>query len=146
MITEELFQIDDDGLLFISPAVRDWTVLTAMGIDTVIDLEGGLDAGVPTVPNECLYIYFPIYDQELPALAKLHGIALLGANLIRSGNRVLAHCGMGYNRSALVAGLILCELGMPGPSAVQLLRERRPGALFNDIFAAHLSSFQGRCE
>jgi protein-tyrosine phosphatase len=47
---------------------------------------------------------------------------------------------MGYNRSALVAGLILVELGMTGPEAVARLRTRRPGALYNPIFAEHLES------
>ncbi len=49
-------------------------------------------------------------------------------------------CGMGFNRSALVAGLILHTLGMPGPRVVERLRERRPGALFNERFAAWLES------
>ena len=53
---------------------------------------------------------------------------------------MLSHCGMGYNRSALVAGLIMIELGMSGPDAVARLRERRPGALFNDRFADCLAS------
>jgi protein-tyrosine phosphatase len=47
---------------------------------------------------------------------------------------------MGFNRSALVAGLILCELGYTGPDAVSRLRARRPGALFNDTFADYLKS------
>jgi hypothetical protein len=47
---------------------------------------------------------------------------------------------MGFNRSALVAGLILIELGMPGATAVARLRERRPGALYNDRFADYLTS------
>ena len=33
---------------------------------------------------------------------------------------------------------ILHKLGMSGESAIERLRERRPGALFNDIFAEHL--------
>ena len=140
----DLFQVDDAGHLFISPVIRDWTVLSSRGIDTVIDLEGGLDHGVPTMPNECLYIYFPIYDENLPPAAKLEGLATFGASLVRSGHRVLSHCSMGFNRLALVAGLILCELGMPGPTAVERLRQRRPGALFNDVFAAYLSSRPGR--
>jgi hypothetical protein len=117
-----LFQVDDHGALFISPAIHDWAPLKERGIDTVIDLEGGLDHCIPTVPNEVLYIYYPIYDEDLPNIHKLHGIANLGADLIRSGHKVLSHCGMGFNRSALVAGLVLCRLGMSGAEAVQRLR------------------------
>jgi hypothetical protein len=135
-----LFQIDDDGQLFISPALTDWEPLAARGIDTVLDMEGGLDSCIPTAPGACLYVYFPIFDEELPDLARLEGIASLGAHLIRSGHRVLSHCGMGFNRSALVAGRILHELGMDGPSIVDRLRSRRPGALFNTVFAEHIGA------
>ena len=139
----ELFQIDEAGQLFISPAINDisdWEILVRYKVDTIIDLEGGIDVGVPTVPNQYLYIYFPIFDEDLPNLPKLHAIGNLGASIIRSGHRVLSHCGMGFNRSALVAGLILNKLGMPGSKVVERLRERRPGALFNDCFAAYLES------
>jgi protein-tyrosine phosphatase len=136
----ELFQIDDDARLFISPAIDDWRALESHQIEMVIDLEGGLDNCIPTIPERCLYIYFPIFDEELPNLAKLFGIARLGASLISEGHPVLVHCGMGFNRSALVAGLILTELGMPGSAAVVRLRERRPGALFNDRFAGFLET------
>jgi hypothetical protein len=49
---------------------------------------------------------------------------------------------MGYNRSALMAGLILVELGMPGAQAVERLRSRRAGALYNDGFAVFLESLE----
>jgi hypothetical protein len=138
----EIFQVDDDERLFISPALQDWRPLAERGIDVVIDLEGGLDSCIPTTANECLYVYFPIDDddRQLPPLTKLRAIARLGASLIADGHRVLSHCGMGYNRSALVAGMILVELGMPGAAALRRLRERRPGALFNDRFADFLFS------
>lgn len=138
--TMELFQIDDAGQLYISPAITDWQVITERRVDTIIDLEGGLDHGVPTVPNQCLYIYFPIFDEDLPNLTKLQSLGTLGASLIRDGHRVLSHCGMGFNRSALVAGSILHQLGMPGPDIINRLRERRPGALFNDRFAEYIQS------
>lgn len=133
-------QVDDAGHLFISPVIHDWTVVTQRGIDTVIDLEGGLDVGVPTAPNECLYVYFPILDEQLPNLNKLHGVASMCASLISHDHHVLSHCGMGLNRSALVAGLTLHKLGMPGPEVIIRLRARRPGALFNDQFAAFLDA------
>jgi protein-tyrosine phosphatase len=134
----KLHQVDDDGRLFISPVIHDWGIVSSYGIDTVIDLEGGLDECIPTAPNGCLYVYFPIYDEDLPDLEKLEAVAGLGAHLVGAGHRVLSHCGMGFNRSALVAGRILHRLGMPGERVVEQLRERRPGALFNDVFAEHL--------
>ena len=138
----KLYQVDDSGCLYISPVIKDWGVLASHGVDTVIDLEGGLDDCIPTVPEQCLYVYFPIYDEQLPDLAKLEAIATMGAQLVANGHRVLSHCGMGFNRSALVAGRILHKLGMPGQAVVERLRERRPGALFNDVFAEHLRSLR----
>jgi len=96
--------------------------------------------GIPNIPNHMLYIYFPICDEDLPDLNKLHALAKLGARLVANGEKVLAHCGMGFNRSALVAGLVLTYLGMKGEDAVALLREKRPGALFNENFAAYLTA------
>jgi hypothetical protein len=140
------YQIDDPGRLYISPVIQKWAEVSALGIATVIDMEGGLDACIPTTPAGCLYVYFPIYDEDLPDLARLEAVAVLGAQLIRNGHRVLCHCGMGFNRSALVAGVILHKLGMPGPAIVQRIRERRPGALFNETFAGYLGSLSPRSE
>jgi protein-tyrosine phosphatase len=134
------YRLDEEGKLFISPAIREWTPLANLGIDTVIDMDAGLDDCIPTTPEGCLYIYFPIYDEELPTMSRLDAVGTLGAQLIRTGHRVLSHCGMGFNRSALVAGVILNKLGVPGTEIVTRIRERRPGALFNDVFANYLAS------
>jgi protein-tyrosine phosphatase len=136
----ELIPVDDAQRLFISPAIDDWQPIMEKQITVIIDLDGGLDIGVSTVPNQLMYIYFPILDEGLPDSEKLNALAQLGAGLVKQGHKVLSHCGMGYNRSALVAGLILIHLGMDGGSVVRLLREKRPGALFNEKFAAYLSS------
>jgi protein-tyrosine phosphatase len=135
-----IVQVDDSGLLFISPAISDWESVASHGIDVIIDMEGGLDDCIPTAPASCLYVYFPIYDEELPDLARLEAVSLLGAHLVRSGHRVLSHCGMGFNRSALVASLILHKLGLEGPDIIERLRARRPGALFNEVFASYVRS------
>jgi len=136
----ELFPIDDERRLFISGDLDSWDCIAPHGIDVVIDLDGGLDACIPTQTNHCLYVYFPFDDDDetLPNLTKLHAVALLGASMIREGHSVLTHCNMGFNRSGLVAGLILTSLGMPGAAAVSRIRERRPGALYNDRFADYL--------
>ena len=141
----DLYQIDDDGRLFMSADLRDWSHVEPHGIDVVIDVDGGLDACIPTHPNRCLYVYFPFDDddQVLPSASKLRSIAQLGASLIQDGHRVLAHCSMGYNRSGLVAGMILKALGATGMAAVARIRERRPGALFNDRFVDYLINEAG---
>jgi hypothetical protein len=138
----QVFRVDDDGRLFISAAIDEWAGVCAHDIDVVIDLEGGLDECIPTVPNHCLYIYFPFDDddQQLPNVTKLRAVARMAAGLINNGHRVLSHCGMGLNRSALMAGVILVELGMSGPQAVARLRERRAGALYNEMFSTFLES------
>jgi len=136
----DLIPLDERGQLFISPSIDDWKLIEDHGITAVIDLDGSLDLGIPNIPNHMLYVYFPIYDEGLPDLNKLHALANLGARLVANGEKVLAHCGMGFNRSALVAGLVLVYLGMKGEDAVTLLREKRPGALFNENFATYLTT------
>ncbi len=134
----DLVQLDDRGQLFLSPHIDDWRPLEAAGVSAVIDLDGGLDLCIPTVPNHVIYVYFPFSDAELPDLSKLHAVARFGAELVKSGHKVLSHCGLGFNRSALMAGLILLYGGMPGGGIVEHLRQRRPGALYNEAYADYL--------
>lgn len=137
----EIFQIDEKGKLFISPDIDDWESIIEKNIDVIFDLDSGLDLDVPILPDRILYIYFPFEDKrELPDQQKLHEVAKLGAGLIESGYGILSHCGMGHNRSALLAGVILTYLGMTGEEAVELLRQKRRGALYNEIFASYLQT------
>lgn len=139
----DVIRVDESGGLYLSPDIEDWGKIEALGITGVIDLDGDLDAGVPTRPDHVVYVYFPFDDAGLPDAARLHAVAGLGAELIAGGHKVLCHCLMGLNRSALVAGLILVHLGMTGAEALALLRERRPGALYNKLFAGYLESLPG---
>jgi len=135
---DEIVQIDDDGKLYLSGAIQNWEPILEKGIDTVIDLEGGVDHGVPTEANKFLYVYLPIHDAQMPDMDRLHAVAKLGAELVKRGDRVLSHCGLGLNRSALMAALVLMYLGMDGKTAVERIRQRRPGALYNQVFADYL--------
>jgi len=140
----DVIRIDERGGLYLSPDIDDWSAILGHSISAVIDLDGDLDPGVPTTPGGLLYVYFPFQDDALPDLEKLHAVAAMGSELVGTGQRVLCHCLLGFNRSALVAGLILVHLGMSGREAVALLRDRRPGALYNEVFAAYLESLPGR--
>jgi hypothetical protein len=62
----EVIPIDDAQRLFISPEIDDWQPVMEKRIAVIIDLDGGLDIGVSTVPNQLMYIYFPILDEGLP--------------------------------------------------------------------------------
>jgi hypothetical protein len=136
----ELFRIDEAGLLFVSPEIVDWRPLAERRIRLVIDLDGQVDVSVPTVPNNLIYIYFPFDDAHLPDLIKLHALGRLAAEMVRQQRAVLIHCAMGFNRSPLMAGLALTYAGMSGAAALDLLRERRPGALYNAAYADYLAA------
>jgi protein-tyrosine phosphatase len=56
------------------------------------------------------------------------------AREVRHGRRVLVTCWAGRNRSGVLAGLALCELGVPGMRAASLIRLLRAGALSNPYF------------
>ena len=64
--------------------------------------------------------------------------------LVAAGHRVLVHCKMGFNRSALVVATALTYMGLSGRQALDDLRRRRPGALFNEVFAAHVEALPPR--
>jgi protein-tyrosine phosphatase len=136
----ELFQVDDDGLLFVSPEILDWKPLAERKVRVVIDLEGGIDSDVPTVPNSMIYVYFPFDDDQLPDLVKLHALGRLAAEMIRNNRAVLIHCSMGFNRSPLMAGVTFTYLGMTGEQALEQLRTKRTGALYNAVYADYLKS------
>ncbi len=49
-------------------------------------------------------------------------------------SRLYVMCSQGFNRSALVAGLVLRELGAEPAAAVDAIRAARPGSLSNETF------------
>lgn len=140
----EIVQIDDASRLFLSGMIEQWQPVHEKGITVVVDLEGDVDRDVPTAADEFLYIYLPIHDGDLPNLDRLHAISRLCADLAGREHAILIHCGLGLNRSALLAGLVLVELGMTPAQALARVRQRRPGALFNETFAGYLLSHTPR--
>jgi protein-tyrosine phosphatase len=140
----DIVAVDPGGRLFVSGQIEDWEALREQGIDSIVDMDGTVDPGIPEAPNAILYVYNPILDADLPDLTKIDALARLVAELVSEGHRVLVHCRMGLNRSVLVIATALTYMGMTGEQAVGLLRERRPGALFNESFAAHVLGLPAR--
>lgn len=140
----DIVAINPERSLFVSGEIEDWDALKVHQIDTVVDMDGDVDPGLPEAPNRLLYVYFPIRDEALPCLPKLEALGRMVADLVGSEHRVLVHCRMGLNRSALVIATALTYLGHSGEAALEQVRGVRPGALFNDAFADHVRALPAR--
>jgi protein-tyrosine phosphatase len=130
--------------LFVSGAIEDWDAVRRLLINVVVDMDGGVDAGLPEGPDAIFYVYHPILDEDLPNLGKIEALGRLVADLVSAGHRVLVHCRMGFNRSVLVIATALTYMGLSGREVVADLRRRRPGALFNEVFAAYVEALPPR--
>jgi protein-tyrosine phosphatase len=140
----EIVAVNTESTLFVSGSIEDWAAVHGLAIDTVVDMDGDVDVGVPEGPGEVLYVYFPILDEDLPSLPKLEALGRMVAELVATQHRVLVHCRMGFNRSNLVIATALTYLGLSGAQALEQLRARRPGALFNETFADHVRTLPAR--
>ena len=140
----DIIVLNAEETLYVSGEIEDWEALAERGIDTIVDMDASVDTGLPQAPGSILYFYHPILDEDLPNLVKIEALGRLVADLVSSDHRVLVHCRMGFNRSVLVIATALTYLGMTGLAALEHLRERRPGALFNENFAAHVATLPAR--
>ena len=107
------------------------------GFDVVFDLCGwDRREGVEDRP----YVFLPIDD--VPWIDDPEAIDDLGravASLVRAGRRVVVNCAAGRNRSGLLVGRALIELGYPADAAIALVRlARGQHALSNHEFARWL--------
>jgi protein-tyrosine phosphatase len=140
----DILAVNGEGTLLVSGAIDDWEAVRARRVDTIVDMDGGVDSGLPETPNELLYLYYPLVDDELPELGKLETVARLVADLVAAGHVVLVHCRLGLNRSGLLVATALTYLGFTGAEALDHLRSLRPGVLYNDAFAEHVRRLPAR--
>ena len=140
----ELVAVNPEATLFVSGEIDDWEPLRRARVDTIVDMDGDIDAGVPEAPDQILYVYYPILDEELPSCEKLHAVGRMVADLVRAKHVALVHCRMGFNRSNLVIATALTYLGMTGEQALEHLQKIRPGALYNENFAAYVRGLPAR--
>jgi len=140
----DIVAINPAETLFVSGAIEDWDAVRRLRINVVVDMDGGVDAGLPELPDSIFYVYHPIRDEDLPNMVQIEALGRLVADLVSAGHRVLVHCRMGFNRSVLVIATALTYMGLSGRQALADLRLRRPGALFNEVFAAHVETLPPR--
>lgn len=140
----DIVAVNPAETLFVSGEIEDWSLVRRLRIGVVVDMDGGVDAGLPQGPDAIFYVYHPIRDEELPNPERIEALGRLVADLVAAGHRVLVHCRLGFNRSVLVIATALTYMGLSGHQALADLRRRRPGALFNEAFAAHVEALPPR--
>jgi protein-tyrosine phosphatase len=140
----DIIAVNPGETLFVSGDIEDWEAVHRLRIDVVVDMDGDVDRGLPVGPDAIFYVYHPIRDEDVPNVAKIEALGRLVADLVTADHRVLVHCRMGFNRSVLVIATALTYMGLSGREAVADLRRRRPGALFNEAFAAHVEALPPR--
>lgn len=108
------------------------------GITVVINLEEANDAVLKPLfaANEGIYIHAPMHDElEVRDPDLIRTLAKFIVTRMTQGRKVLVHCSAGINRSSLLVGRVLIELGLRPVDAVATVRIcRDPFALSNTIF------------
>jgi hypothetical protein len=114
----------------------------------VVDVAGEMPAAYRERSGRWFVRVFPDLDGDIPALPRLRSLATEVVEAVRAADgaapeRVYVMCHHGMNRSGLVAGLILRELGVSGDAAIARIAAARPGALSNRAFRAILEAPHG---
>lgn len=113
--------------------------LEGMSSSWVIDCAGDMPGEYREQAGRWLVRVFADIDavpSGLPAIRDMvrEAAAAMAAGATEAPENVYVVCQHGMNRSGLVAGLLLRELGVSGAEAVERIRRARPGALSNEIF------------
>jgi hypothetical protein len=109
----------------------------------VVDCAGELPATAREAAALWHACVFVDHDGPLAGMHRLEDVAQAVATTMRNAeseeiDAVYVMCTHGMNRSGLLTGLILRELGMSGAEAVARIRQARAGALSNQWFRALL--------
>jgi hypothetical protein len=99
------------------------------------------DGCAPDFGVEHHEVIFPDAQLDSDTERTARELASVAAQRVREGHKVLVRCQAGLNRSSLIAGIALVNLGYEGRDAVQLIRSKRsPWALCNEDYADYIRS------
>lgn len=123
---------------------RDGTYLENPGVryDLIVSLTSwGSDAPHGALRQGGRFVWVPMVDgPEVPA-TEIRLLAAEIASALREGAEVLVHCDAGLNRSGVVVGRTLLELGVPVEEAISSIRAARgSSALCNHWFVRWLEA------
>lgn len=89
----------------------------------------------------CVFADLDVYPSQIDLIG---GTARRIAQYLQTGGpqEVYVFCQYGMNRSGLVTGLVLRELGIEADAAVDCIRTARPGALSNLTFLRLIHAYR----
>ena len=122
---------------------RNMNEIASRKIDMVINMCGDTPLRALSLDYPFTEIQYPIGDGSIVNvdMSHIHEIAFRAANHIKDGGRVLSHCQMGWNRSGLVTGLTMIELGFKGNVVKHIQNQRSTHALGNQWFSDYVTSY-----
>lgn len=102
----------------------------------LVDCAGDMSPAHRTAAGLWVACVFADHDGPLPPWLRIDRVVAEAARAARGEHpqppqRIYVMCTHGMNRSGLVTGLLLRELGIEGAGAVERIRAARPGALSN---------------
>jgi len=102
----------------------------------LLDCAGDMPAAHRSAAGRWIACVFPDLDGHPLRFARIQELATEAATAVRHGHTTDLYivCQHGMNRSGLVTGLVLRELGLSGPDALERILAARPGALSNVAF------------
>jgi hypothetical protein len=84
--------------------------------------------------RHCVFTDNEEIPSAYPRIRELSAAAAAALTTRGGPAEVFIVCSQGLNRSGLLTGLVLRELGVPGTEAVALIRRLRPGSLANHAY------------
>lgn len=76
-----------------------------------------------------LFYHLPVKDRRAPLDKEVDALVPIIVNHLSLGDKVLVHCRGGLGRAGTICGCCLGHFGFNGPSAINLVRQQRPGAI-----------------
>lgn len=126
-------------------AVRDWGAAAVVTLVEAHELESlqVTRLGEAVRGRHMVWYHLPIRDVSVPTREFEQTWVEAGAQLrsiLTNGFKVLVHCKGGLGRAGMVAARLLIELGMSAESAIESVREVRPGAIETAAQIRHVQS------